>query len=184
MSYDLQFQSPPAQPALTRDQLHAIAQELAKAVSGIAQATDGGWTVVAERAGFHIDLAPSGGGYAGSAQALDGAWEALDALCERTGWSVYDPQLGRTVLGFVESQRPPSVVEGTWPERALAELEQRQLVIVRPVNRATVLALLESCEDEPARAIQRLEDSPAVDEVFGDEAELVDALRSASAPRS
>jgi hypothetical protein len=183
VSYDLQFQAPATQPALTRDQLHAVAQELAKAVSGEVRAIDGGWSVVAERAGFHIDLAPSGGAYAGSAQALDGAWAALDALCDRTGWSVFDPQLGRTVLGMVESNRPPTTSEPAWPERALRELERRKLVIVRKVNRAAVIDVLAACEDEPARAIQQLEDSPAVDEVFGDEAELLDALRAASAPR-
>jgi len=179
MSYDLQFQAPPAQPALSRDELHAIAQELAKAVSGEVQPTADGFAVVAARSGFQLALAPTGGGYAGSAQAVDSAWEALDTLCDRTGWTVFDPQLGKTVLGMVESNRLPTADEGSWPERALRELESRKLVIVRPINRADVLALLEQCEDEPARAIQRLEDSAAVDEVFGDEAELIEALRAA-----
>jgi len=178
VSYGLEFRAPPAQDALSRDELHAIAHELAKAVAGEVRVTAQGFAVVA-RAGFQLELAPTGGAYAGTAQAVDTAWEALDTLCDRTGWTVFDPQLGKTVLGLVESDRLPSVVEGTWPERALAELEQRKLVIVKKHNRASVLAILEACEDEPARAIQRLEDSPAVDEVFGDEAELLDALRAA-----
>lgn len=179
MSYGLEFRAPPAQDALSRDELHAIAHELAKAVAGEVHVTAKGFAVVAARAGFQLELAPTGGAYAGTAQAVDTAWEALDTLCDRTGWTVFDPQLGKTVLGVVESDRMPSVVEDTWPERALAALEQRKLLIVRPINRASVLAILESCEDEPARAIQRLEDSPAVDEMFGDEAELLDALRAA-----
>lgn len=179
MAYDLHFQAPPAQPALSRDELHAIALEFADAVRGEVRQTDGGWSVVAERSGFLVDLRATGGAYEGTAQALDSAWDALDTLCDRTGWTIYDPQLGRTVLGIVESHRLPTADEATWPERALRELEERKLVIVRPVNRASVLALLEACEDEPARAIQRLEDSPAVDEVFGDETELLEALRAA-----
>lgn len=179
MSYGLEFRPPPAQDALSRDELHTIAQELAKTLSGEVRPTAHGFAVVAARAGFQLDLAPTGGGYAGTAQAVDTAWEALDTLCDRTGWTVFDPQLGKTVLGVVESDRPPTAVEATWPERALAALEQRQLLIVSPRNRKSVLAILEACEDEPARAIQRLEDSPAVEEMFGDEAELLEALHGA-----
>ncbi|HEY4181889.1 MAG TPA: hypothetical protein VGM90_33830 [Kofleriaceae bacterium] len=213
---DAWIKQPPTGPIVPRGELRELANELSRMLDAELYDKDRRFEMVAEQSGVILVISETGGWYEGTPDGLEAVWPALEELCDRTGWVVFDPQLDKIILGYhlvcscgatvdpydatchecetstaeariPQAIAPPTLKTEPWEERALAQLENRELIRLRAVNRALVVDTLSvfarHFQDEPSQTTEQLiatlERMPSVDELYGEADEIEAALKAA-----